>query len=89
MSDDRVVQFPGADAKRVGLSPRERLIDPKAVAEGLVPMLPKLDQLILIGLTHDNQLYAASTHPDTADNVLLLERLKRKLLQAYGDDEFA
>jgi hypothetical protein len=65
------------------------MVEPKAVADGAVEYADNLDMLVVIGLTHENELYTASTHPDLADIILLLERMKRKLLFQFGDDEFA
>ena len=87
MSD--VLDFPGRETTHVSVSPRKREIEAEAVAKGAVEYAPKLDQLLVLGITHDGQLYAAATHPDVADNVLLLERMKRKLMLPLGDDEFA
>lgn len=86
---DKVIEFPGQDGIRVTQAPRCRAIEPEAVANGLQKNLAQLDMLVVIGVTHDGVLYAASTHPDTADTVLLLERMKRKLMMPFGDDELA
>jgi hypothetical protein len=88
MNDDNVVHLPGSDEYRSRLLPREQVIEPAKVAGGAMDFAGELTQLVVIGVTQDGKLYAASSHIDTADNVLLLERFKRKLMEQFGEDEF-
>lgn len=85
---DKVIEFPGQGSVPLGKAPRLRTVAPRAVADGLLEQVDTLDQIIVLGVTADGALYAASTHPDIADNLLLLERMRRKLLASFGDDEF-
>lgn len=89
MSDDKVIEFPGRDSTNVGTMPRCRTVDPVDVAKGVTENAGSLDQLLVIGVTHDGKLYAATSHADHADNLLLMERLRRKLLMSFGEDEFS
>lgn len=71
-----------------GRAPRERTVKPRAVAGGLMENVDRLDLLLVVGLTHDNRLYAASSHLDVADILLAVDRFKRRLLAQFGNDEF-
>lgn len=81
-----IVDFPSRTV--ASLQNKRRDIEPRAVAEGLEEHVDSLAMLLVIGVDTEGRLYAASSSLDTGDNVLLLERMKRKLLSAYGVDEF-
>lgn len=86
---EKVIEFPGGDCRVAGRSPRTRNIEPRAVVDGAVEFVENLDQILIIGVTHEGKLYAASSHNDLADNIILMDRLRRRFLGTFGDDEFA
>lgn len=85
-----VVQFPGAEWGRLDYHPRSRDLEPKAVVEGMVEVVAEtpLLQLVVIGLTEENEIYAAASSVHIADTLLLIDRFRQKLMRQFEGDEF-
>lgn len=88
MSAD-VLHFPGSESIGLDIEPRNQNLDAECVAMGAVERADSLTQLICLGLTDEGDIYAATTHANVADTVLLLDRFRQKLMRTFEDDEFS
>lgn len=86
---DNIVRLPGSEHYELEAGPRSKDIEPLAVIEGALEKAADLQSIIFIGTDSEGRLYAASSQNHLADNILLLERAKRRLLETLGDDRFS
>jgi hypothetical protein len=84
----KVIQFPGGDEKAIGKAPRERTVPAIDILEGAVRSSEELEMLVCIGLTTDGDLFTSSTHPDIADILLMMDRVRARLMMAFAEDRF-
>ena len=82
-----VIRPPEFATSRMPNEPRAGLIAPDVVLEGQLEE-GGLEQVLVIGITDTGALRAASSHPHVADNILLLERVKRHLMDQFEGDQF-
>lgn len=72
MTDDNIVKFYRPAGATYGD------IDPERVLQAAVG---KLEHIVILGWDHNGDEYFAASHGSTADNLLLAELFKQRLLQ--------
>lgn len=64
-------------------------IEAAAVLANAVAEQGRLRHVIVFGVNDDGTLFGASTHAHMADTLLLMERVKRRLMDQFAEDKFA
>jgi len=79
MSDDKVIQLPGTERDMV---PVHIASDIEAVNVINESVGEELKVALVLGRTHDDEFYFASTTPDMGKILILLERAKRDIIDS-------
>lgn len=80
-----VVEFPVSEVL-VRTAPREAGFVPAAnVIAGAAEQADDFEMLTIVGLKHDGSLFVAGTSVHLADTLLLIERVKKKLMEPFDD----
>lgn len=87
MSDETVIRPDTFQSKVIPTAPRDCVIAPAQVLNAAAQN-DSLEQVLVIGLLSDRRLFAASSHPHIADNILLVDRFRQHVMGQFSGDRF-
>lgn len=79
MSDDKIIQLPGTERDMV---PMHVASDIEAISVINESVGEELKIALVLGRTHEDDFYFASTTPDIGKILILLERAKRDIIDS-------
>ena len=87
MSDDNVITVDAWVMRDMPRNPRDEL-PAENIARCVMENVDSLSSLAAFGINNDGTLFAATSMPHTADVLLLIDRVRKKLMEQFDGDTF-